>query len=328
MCYNSGTMDTDSKAEFLWSEVLNNPWVLGGVLVCFIAAIVAFFTPRVVGLLSLVVASALWLLALVMAKSLRGRSDRWFIIGRAWLVCAVVFAVIGYAGVRWGLESWAEATKPKGKVIPLRQWEQENRDPQRPPVATPEREPEAAMPHALPKTNHKSATPKSPPAPMSVPPKEASEASAPRQQVQPPPQPPPEEPTPTTRELIASYERVTSNYPDAPNAVRIIVQTTVSMPQTSLVVACDGKIAHANVRKSSPISAFMETQEMYTPDGPFYVFSSTSAFEPETPLIVTLSSKMKIDPTWVAIGHLTGDAITLASRRYAIAPSKREEGHP
>ena len=307
-------MQPDSKPESLWSEVLNNPWVLGGVLVCFIAAIVAFFTPRVVGLLSLALASALWLLALVMAKSLRGRPNRWVIIGRAWLICAGVFALIAYAGVRWGAESWATATRPKARSD-IARTDSGNREQAR--LQQPSAR-DASMPAPDVAEDESASKPTSAVAPPQarVPQHESSKDTDENVVLDEPVQASLSDhaqpaPLPLKQVEIASQGQVNPTKADAPFATKIVVTTTAAIQPTWLALACNAKVMYADVymNQGTTTHVLVNLHRWRSQDGKTIWLSFTDpAFLPETPLVLTLSGRVKIVAQSVDEGRPPADA--------------------
>jgi len=161
-----------------------------------------------------------------------------------------------------------------------------------------------------------------------APPKDTGDAVVPNEQEQPPTQPRPEEPTAATRELIANFVHETSNYPDAPHAVKLTIQTNVTMQPTLLLVSCDSEIAQADYRLAG-VSVMMGHFWRYTDDRRGYMIDlRETSFRPETPLVVTLSSKANITPVWVALCRVTDNGISLVSPKYPVALSRGEEGTP
>ena len=127
-----------------------------------------------------------------------------------------------------------------------------------------------------------------------------------------------QKPPPATRDLIASYKRVTSNYQNS-YAAEVTIQTTVLMPHISLSIGCDQQITDAGVEQSGLTSFLVGKVSNYSADRKVYWFSYRSGFEPAVPLVVTLTSNHDIHPMWVAIGDARDRPAS--SPKYPIRPS-------
>ncbi len=298
---------------------------------CFIGAIGCFFGPRVVGLVLLFLTFLFWFWILVSDRTLHGRPNRWPIVGRACLVCAVVLSVIGYAGVRWGPGARAEVTRsgnrkavsPKSALPPQSDRPREQEGAAELPAAElkePQRSASQGVPNPSQGTKSRGAAAKS------VPRDSGGRGNPPDQQPQLPPQPQPEQPVPAARELIATFVYATSNFPDAPHAAELTIQTSVIMQPTSLLVSCDNEIARAEYHLAG-VAVTMGHYEHYTRDRHGYLVDlRETPFRPETPLIITLSSKAKITPAWVALYSLADDKINLVSPKCPVLRSGSKDG--
>jgi len=262
-----------------------------------LAAIVAFFNPRVVGLLSLAVASAIWLLALVMAKSIRGRSNRRAIIVWVWLGGVVAFTVIGYAGVRWGEGSGAETAHQKERGIA-----QTAGTPIGPPAPLASQTKTFAESPVSPQTP--TATDTMPnsilPEQMHVPrpalQKDTHKAIAENEPAQP-------TPLPIKRITILSQNDVNPKEGDPPYATEVTLVTTVDVRPTWLALTCDAPIAdtYCYVNLGTPMVTLSGCGRAYSPDKKtIWLHFQEPTFSPGTPLIVTLKGNVRIRAESVA----------------------------
>ena len=274
-------MHAEPKAGSLWSEFTKHPLLSGGMLVCFIGAIGSFFGPRVVGLVLLFLALVLCFLILVSAESLRGRSNRWRIIGRACLICTCVFVPIGYVGVKWGPGGQTEATRP-----------------QRTNVTQPEQQASSPAPplHSAPPVEHND-KPDEGGNVLQQPIEGATPAPRPQQEQASPAEPLLALPLPMKRITIATQEQVNPTKEDAPFAAKVVVTTTAEIQPTWLVLMCNAQVMYAEVyMNQGGFSCSLTSLEVWrSQDGnTVWVGFTEPAFLPETPLVFTLSGSERI----------------------------------
>lgn len=99
-----------------------------------------------------------------------------------------------------------------------------------------------------------------------------------------------EAPPPQVKKLTYSQEVVSSDKEDAPYAVKVVIQTNVTIQPTSLAISCDTPFTG-----SKPLVSFSNGGEGYVGTNKVYwLFFKEPAFRPEYPIMVLLMAKSPI----------------------------------
>jgi hypothetical protein len=111
----------------------------------------------------------------------------------------------------------------------------------------------------------------------------------------PPPVPASAEAPKPVRRFIFTQEQTNSTHDDAPFAVKIVIQTTATVQPTSLAIVCDSEVAYADSRLGGGANRQRSGDGIVNNDKRIYwIFWGEPPFRPETPLVLTLMSKLAI----------------------------------